>query len=296
MKRDELGDLLAFLAVEEEASFTRAAARLGVSQSSLSHTVRRLEERLGVRLLTRTTRTVSSTQAGEQLAKTLRPAFAEIEGQLAALSSFREKPAGSVRINSSQLAADTILWPKLVPLLKDYPDIKLELITEGRMVDIVAERFDAGVRLGESIEKDMIAVRIGPELRMAVVGSPAYFAKHGKPKVPDDLTNHRCINRRTQTHGDLFTWEFEKNGREINFRTDGGIVFNTPSLVLDAALEDMGIGYIAEPYVENLLAEKKLIRVLNEWCPSFPGFHLYYPSRRQPTPAFSLVLNALRCK
>ncbi|RWQ22027.1 LysR family transcriptional regulator [Mesorhizobium sp.] len=294
MPRDNLNELTAFLAVAREESFTRAAAKLGVSQSALSHTVRALEERLGVRLLTRTTRSVSPTEAGERLARTVGPRLDEIEAEIAALSALREKPAGTIRITAGEHAADAILWPALAKFLPDYPDIKVEIIVDYSLTDIVAERFDAGVRLGEQVARDMIAVRIGPDMRMAVVGSPAYFAKWPKPRTPQDLTTHNCINLRLPTYGGLYAWEFEKAGRELKVRVEGQLVFNTAALRMNAVLAGLGLAYLPEEQVTALLADGRLVRVLADWCAPFPGYHLYYPSRRQATPAFSLLVDALR--
>jgi len=294
MRREELGDLTAFLAVAEERSFTRAAAKLGTSQSAVSHIVRRLEERLGIRLLTRTTRSVAPTEAGERLIETLRPAIDEIGAKLAALTELREKPAGAIRITTSQHAAETILWPALVRLLPKYPDVSIELSIDQGLTDIVAGRFDAGVRLGEQVAKDMIAVRIGPDLRMAVVGAPSYFAKHPRPKTPHDLTDHKCINLRLPTFGGLHAWEFEKKGRGLKVRVDGQLVLNEALLALRAATEGFGLAYVMEDRATQLIADGRLVRVLSDWCPPFPGYHLYYPSRRQLPPAFALLVGALR--
>lgn len=294
MPRDNLNELTAFLAVAREESFTRAAAKLGVSQSALSHTVRALEERLGVRLLTRTTRSVSPTEAGERLARTVGPRLDEIEAEIAALSALREKPAGTIRITAGEHAADAILWPALAKFLPDYPDIKVEIIVDYSLTDIVAERYDAGVRLGEQVARDMIAVRIGPDMRMAVVGSPAYFAKWPKPRTPQDLTTHNCINLRLPTYGGLYAWEFEKAGRELKVRVEGQLVFNTAALRMNAVLAGLGLAYLPEQQVTAHLADGRLVRVLADWCAPFPGYHLYYPSRRQATPAFSLLVDALR--
>jgi DNA-binding transcriptional LysR family regulator len=294
MRREELGDLMAFLAVAEERSFTRAAAILGTSQSSLSHTVRRLEGRLGLRLLTRTTRSVSPTEAGERLLETLRPAFNEIDDRLTALNALREKPAGTIRLTSGQHAAEMILWPALVRLTSANPDIKVELSLDQGLTDIVSERFDAGVRLGEEVAKDMVAVRIGPDQRFAVVGTPAYFAKHPRPRNPQDLSRHNCINIRMQTRGGLYAWEFEKAGRELVVRVDGQFVFNDARMVLQAVMQDFGLAILMEDRVQQLLADGSVIRVLSDWCAPFPGYHLYYPSRRQPSPAFALLVDALR--
>lgn len=294
MRRDELGDLAAFLAVAEERSFTRAAAKLGTSQSSLSYTVRRLETRLGLRLLTRSTRSVTPTEAGERLVQTLRPAFDEVDAKLAALSELREKPAGTIRITASPHPAETILWPTLARLLPRYPDVKVEISLDTTLTDIVANRFDAGVRLGEQVAKDMVAVRIGPDMRMAVVGAPSYFADHPTPETPRDLTQHACINLRLPTLGGLCPWEFEKEGRELNVRVDGQLVCNEMTMILKAATAGFGLAYVLEGKVATMIAEGQLVRVLADWCPSFSGYHLYYPSRRQLAPAFELLKEALR--
>ncbi|MDB5441267.1 MAG: LysR family transcriptional regulator [Caulobacteraceae bacterium] len=294
MKRDELGDLMAFLAVAEERSFTRAAARLGTSQSAVSHTVRRLEARLGIRLVTRTTRNVALTEAGEQLAGTLRPAFDDIDDRLSALSQLRERPAGTIRITTSLHAAETILWPAAAKLLAAWPDVKIELSIDQTLTNIVADRFDAGVRLGEQVEKDMVAVRIGPELRMAVVGSPAYFAQRPAPDTPQDLIDHSCINLRLPTLGGLYAWEFEKDGRELHVRVEGQLVLNQIPMILQAAADGAGLACVLDAQAQAYLADGRLVRVLADWCPPFAGYHLYYPSRRQPTPAFALLVEALR--
>ncbi|BCG86966.1 LysR family transcriptional regulator [Mesorhizobium sp. 113-3-9] len=294
MPRDNLNELTAFLAVAREKSFTRAAAQLGVSQSALSHTVRALEERLGVRLLTRTTRSVSPTEAGERLVRSVGPRLDEIEAELAALSALREKPAGTIRITAGEHAADAVLWPAISRLLPDYPDIRIEIIVDYGLTDIVAERYDAGVRLGEQVAHDMIAVRIGPDMRMAVVGSPAYFARRPKPRTPQDLTTHNCINLRLPTYGGLYAWEFEKAGRELKVRVEGQLIFNTAGLRMNAVLAGLGLAYLPEDQVKAQLADGRLVRALADWCPPFPGYHLYYPSRRQATPAFSLLVDALR--
>lgn len=294
MARDNFGDLLAFLAVARERSFTRAAAKLGVSQSALSHTLRGLETRLGIRLLNRTTRSVAPTAAGERLMQSVAPRFAEIDAELTSLTELREKPSGTIRITASEHAAETILWPALTKFLPKYPDIKVEISIEQALTDIVARQYDAGVRLGEQVAKDMIAVRIGPETRMAAVASPAYFARHTPPKHPRDLTLHSCINLRLPTYGGLYAWEFEKGSRVINARVDGQLIFNRPAQILDAALAGFGIGYLLEDVVQPHLARRKLQRVLEDWCPPFPGYYLYYSSRRQPSPAFTLLVDALR--
>jgi DNA-binding transcriptional LysR family regulator len=294
MKRDELGDLVAFLTVAEERSFTRAAAQLGTSQSSLSHTVRRLEERMGLRLLTRTTRNVAPTEAGEQLAETLRPAFNDIRSRLDALDAMRHKPAGTIRITAIRHAAETIVMPAVKSMMREYPDINVEISVENRLVDLVAERFDAGVRLGEHVEKDMIAVRIGPELRMLVVGSPDYFQRHPKPTTPHDLTQHSCINLRLPTLGGLYSWEFERDGRPLNVRVDGQFICNDVAMIVDAAVNGFGLTCLPDDYLLPLVREGKLIPVLEDWSPPFPGYHLYYPSRRLASPAFALLVDALR--
>ena len=294
MPRENFNDLLAFLAVARERSFTRAAAKLGVSQSALSHTISGLEARLGLRLLTRTTRSVSPTEAGERLLMTVGHRFEEIEAELEALSELREKPAGTIRITSIDYAADTILLPKLAKFLPEYPDIKVEIIVDYGLTDIVAQRYDAGVRSGEQVAKDMIAVRIGPDMCMAVVGAPSYFAKRSPPEKPQDLTEHNCINLRLPTHGGLYVWEFEKGGRELKVRVDGQLVFNGTVQMLNAALAGFGLAYVPEELAQPHLAQGRLKRVLDDWCPPFPGYHLYYPSRRHSSPALALLVDALR--
>ncbi len=294
MQRGNLNDLDAFLAVARGRSFTKAAAALGVSQSALSHTVRELESRLGVRLLTRTTRSVAPTAAGERLLNTVGPRLEEIAAELAALSEFRDKPAGTIRITAGDHAINSILWPKLAKFLPDYPDIKVEIIVDYGLVDIVAQRYDAGVRLGEQIAKDMIAVRIGPDVRFAAVGAKSYFAKRPPPKTPQDLVGHTCINLRFPTHGGLYAWEFERDGRELKVRVEGQVVFNGVFQVLNAALAGFGIAYVPEDLVQPHIAKGHLKRVLEDWCPPWSGYHLYYPSRRQPSAAFGLLVDALR--
>ncbi len=294
MPRENINDLLAFLAVARERSFTRAAAKLGVSQSALSHTIRGLEERLGLRLLTRTTRSVSPTEAGERLLQTVGPRFEEIESELAALNELREKPAGTIRITAIEHAADRVVWPMLAKLLREYPDIKVEIVIGYGLTDIVAERYDAGVRLGEQVAKDMIAVRIGPDMRMAVVGAPSYFAKRSPPKTPQELMSHNCINLRLPTRGGLYAWEFEKGKRQLKVHVEGQLVFNGTTQMLNAALAEFGLAYVPEDLARPHFANGRLRRVLEDWCPPFSGYHLYYPSRRQPTPAFSLLVEALR--
>lgn len=294
MRHESFSALAAFATVAKERSFTRAAAKLGVSQSALSQTIRGLEERLGLRLLTRTTRSVSPTNAGERLLRTVGPRFDEIEAELAALSELREKPAGNIRITAGEHPAITIMAPVLERFLPAYPDIAVEVIVDYGLTDIVAERYDAGIRLGEQVAKDMIAVRIGPDIRMAVVGSPSYFAKRALPKTPQELTEHQCIGMRLPTYGSVFPWEFEKDGHELRVRIEGQLVFNHIALRLSSVLAGLGLAYLPEDQVEDHIAEGRLVRVLDDWCPPFPGYHLYYPSRRQSSPAFSLLINALR--
>jgi DNA-binding transcriptional LysR family regulator len=294
MPRPDLNDLAGFLAVARERNFTRAAAKLGVSQSALSQTIRGLEARLGLRLLTRTTRSVAPTEAGERLLRAVGPRLDEIEGELAALSELREKPSGTIRITTGEHAAETILWPAVARLLPDYPDIRAEIFLDSGLTDIVAGRYDAGIRFGEQIEKDMVAVRIGPDVRMAVVGAPSCFANRPQPKAPQDLTGHACINLRLPTFGGVYAWEFEKRGREVKVRVEGQLVFNSVNPLVKAALAGFGLAYVPEDLVQRHLADGRLIRVLADWCPPFSGYHLYYPSRRQPTPAFALLVEALR--
>jgi DNA-binding transcriptional LysR family regulator len=294
MDRGHLSDLLAFVAVARERSFTKAAAKLGISQSALSHIIRALEERLGLRLLMRTTRSVAPTEAGERLLRTVAPRLEEIDAELAGLSELREKPAGTIRITTGEHAAVAILWPVLAKFLPKYPDIKVELNVDYGLTDIVTERYDAGVRLGEQVARDMIAVRIGPDMRMAVVGAPSYFARRPRPKKPQDLAEHDCINIRFPTYGGIYAWEFEKDGREVKVRVEGSLVFNTMALRLNAALAGLGLAYMPQDQVQPQLKSGQLIRVLADWCPPFPGYHLYYPSRRQHAPAFALLVEALR--
>jgi DNA-binding transcriptional LysR family regulator len=294
MQRDNFNDFLSFLAVATEGSFTKAAAKRGVSQSTLSHTIRELETRLGVRLLSRTTRSVSLTPAGERLFQTVAPRFEEIDAEVAALSALRDKPAGTIRITAGEHAAQAVLWPALAKVLPAYPDIKVEVIVDYGLTDIVAQKYDAGVRLGEQVAKDMIAVRIGPDMRWAVVGSPSYFKNNPRPRNPQDLTGHSCINLRLPTYGGIYAWEFEKDGREIKVRVEGQVVFNTLGMRISAALDGFGLAYVPESQVLTHIREKKLIRVLGDWCDTSPGYHLYYPSRRQHTPAFATMVEALR--
>lgn len=294
MRQENFNDLAAFTTVAKERSFTRAAAKLGVSQSALSQTIRGLEERIGLRLLTRTTRSVAPTEAGERLLQTVAPRFEEIEAQLAALTELREKPAGTVRITAGEHPAVSILQPALKRFLPDHPDITVEIIVDYGLTDIVSEGYDAGVRMGEQVAKDMIAVPIGPQMRMAVVASPAYFEKHLIPDAPQDLTAHNCINMRLPTYGGLFPWGLEKDGREVRVRGEGQLVFNNLGLRLSSALDGLGVAYMPEDQVLPFVADGRLIRVLEDWCPSFPGYHLYYPSRRHSSPALSLLIDTLR--
>jgi DNA-binding transcriptional LysR family regulator len=294
MARENINDLLAFVAVANERSFTRAARKLAVSQSALSHTVRRLEERLDVRLLNRTTRSVSATEVGERLLRTVAPRIEEIEAELEALRELSEKPTGTIRITATDNAVDTVLWPKLAKFLPQYPGIKVEIVIDYGLTDIVAERFDAGIRSGEQVAKDMISVRIGPDLRMAVVAAPAYFKRRPPPQVPQDLTDHVCINLRLPSHGGMYAWEFEKNGRELRVRVDGQLAFSGAYHILYAALAGFGVAYLPEHLARPHLAKRRLRRVLEDWCPPYSGYHLYYPSSRQSSAAFALLVAALR--
>ncbi|HFR4114971.1 TPA: LysR family transcriptional regulator [Yersinia enterocolitica] len=294
MLKENFNDLISFIMVARERSFTKAAAKLGVSQSALSHSIRGLEERLELRLLTRTTRSVAPTEAGERLANSLEPRFAEIESELDALSEMRARPAGNIRITAGEHAVDSVLWPVLKSFLAEYPDINVEITVDNTLTDIVTGRFDAGIRLGEQVAKDMVAVRIGPDMSMAVVGSPSYLAKYGTPTTPADLQHHRCINMRLPTMGGLYAWEFEKEGRELKVRVDGQLTFNSIRQRIDAAVIGFGLTMAPEDAVKAEIASGNLVRVLEDWCEPFPGYYLYYPSRRQHTTAFSLLVDALR--
>jgi len=296
MLKENFNDLISFLVVARERSFTKAAAKLGVSQSALSHSIRGLEERLELRLLTRTTRSVAPTEAGEKMVASLGPRFAEIESELEALSEMRERPAGNIRITAGEHAVDSILWPVLKKFLAEYSDINIEIILDNALTDIVTGRFDAGIRLGEQVAKDMIALRIGPEMSMAVIGSPAYFAREGIPLTPQELQSHRCINMRLPTMGGIYAWEFGQDGRELKVRVDGQLTFNSLRQRIDAAVNGFGLAYVPEDSVASDIASGKLIRVLQDWCEPFPGYYLYYPSRKQHTTAFALLLDALRYK
>jgi DNA-binding transcriptional LysR family regulator len=296
MRKGDFSDLAAFIAVAEVGSFTRAAATLGVSQAALSFAVRGLEERLGVRLIARTTRSLSLTDAGEKLLASLRPAFDHIDNEIAAIGALRDKPAGTIRIATFRHAAKKVLWPVLVKLTADYPDITFEISVSEGLTNIVEGRFDAGIRLGEQVEKDMISVRISPDIRMAVVGSPSYFNCHAIPKTPRDLSEHNCVSYRQTTSGGIYAWEFEHDGVVLDVKVSGHLIINDNEMMENAALDGLGLVYLFESQVETHIKDGRLIRVLEDWCPPFSGYHLYYPSRRQHTPAFTLLLEALRQK
>jgi DNA-binding transcriptional LysR family regulator len=294
LARENLNDLSAFVAVAQAHSFTKAAARLGISPSALSHAMRGLEERLGVRLLARTTRSVAPTEAGERLLTVVLPHLQGIESELSALNLLRDIPAGTIRLTASEHAAYTVIYPVLARLAADYPEIKIEVNVDNMLADLVAGRFDAGIRLGEYVERDMVAVRIAPDMRMAIVGTPAYFERHPRPETPQDLTQHECIGIRLPTHGGLLPWEFDKDGRSITVRVEGQLIFNTNSLALRAVLDGLGLGYCLDDMAAEAIADGRLIRVLEDWCEPFPGYHIYYPSRRQISPALRLLIDALR--
>jgi DNA-binding transcriptional LysR family regulator len=294
MERTDFNQLTWFQAVAEERSFTKAAARLGVAQSTLSHAIKQLEARMGIRLLTRTTRNVATTVAGERLLQTIAPRMTEIEAEIAALTAFRDKPSGSIRLTLSDHALDTVVWPKLKPVLAAYPDISVELLLDNTFRNIVEEGYDAGVRLGESVEKDMIAVRIGPDWRLVAVASPDYLAAQGRPRRPQDLVRHRCINTRQETSGGLYAWEFEKDGKELRVRVSGQLTFNNSYAMVDAAVSGFGIAYVPDSMVETAVASGALEVVLDDWSPPFEGYFLYYPSRRQNLLAFQIIVDALR--
>jgi DNA-binding transcriptional LysR family regulator len=294
MRRESYNDLLALIAVARERSFTRAAAQLGVSQSALSHTIRSLETRLGLRLLTRTTRSVAPTEAGERLLQTIAPRFEEIDAELAAVTEFRDKPAGTIRITATDYATETVLWPRLSKVLHDYPDIRVEITTDYGLSDIVADRYDIGVRHGDQVAKDMIAVRLAPEMRMAIVGAPEYLAKHARPKKPQDLTRHQCINLRLPTLGGFYPWELKKGSREVQVRVDGQLAFNGTYQMLAAALSGYGLAYIPADLAHKHVEEGRLIKVLEEWCPVFPGLHACYATRREFSRAMTVVIDAIR--
>ncbi|MDN7437095.1 LysR family transcriptional regulator [Burkholderia multivorans] len=294
MAKDTYNDLLAFIAVAREQSFTRAAAQLGVSQSALSHLIRALEAKMGVRLLTRTTRSVSPTEAGERLMQSIGPRFQEIEAELMAVRELSDKPAGTIRITASENAAETVLWPRLAKVLPKYPLIKVEITAESRFIDLVADRYDMGVRLGDDLARDMTTVRISPDMRIAVVGSPGYLARHPAPLKPQDLADHDCINLRLMSHGELYPWEFKKGKHRVNVRVEGQLVFNRTKPILQAALAGFGLGYVPEEMARPYIAKGRLQAVLQDWCPAFPGYHLYYPSRRQLSRAMKVLIGALR--
>lgn len=294
MRRQDINEMLWFMEVAQERSFTKAAAKLGTSQSNLSHAVKQLELRLGVRLLSRTTRNVAPTEAGERLLRTLVPHFNDIENEVVALMASQSRPSGTVRITLSDHALEWIVWPKLRPVLADYPEINLELNIDNGFTNIVEERFDAGVRLGESLDKDMIAVRIGPDWRLVAVASPAYFQDKVPPETPQDLVAHNCINHRQSRSGGLYAWEFSKDGRDLRVRVDGQLTFNSSIAMIDATLSGLGLAYVPESLVANHVASGRLVQVLEDWSPMFSGYYLYYPSKRQNSPAFSVVAKALK--
>lgn len=294
MKHVKVNDLQAFLSVAKDQSFTKAAAKLGVTPSALSHTMRALEERLGVRLLARTTRNVSPTEAGDRLMKSISPLFEQIALEVEALGELRDKPAGTIRITCTDDSIELCIRPKLKEFLETYPDITLELMVDYGFTNVVEDRFDAGIRMGESISKDMIAVRIGPDWRLAVVGSPAYFAKNPAPQTPHDLTQHQCLNIRHRSAGPIYAWEFEKDGQAFTVKGEGQLVVNSILHVLNGALDGIGVGYVPHELAAPLIKSGQLQEVLSDWCPYFQGFHLYYPNRRQSSPAFNALVAALR--
>ncbi|MCQ1835983.1 LysR family transcriptional regulator [Neorhizobium galegae] len=296
MRHGDFSELAAFIAVAEAGSFTRAAAKLGLSQSAVSYSVRMLEQKLGVRLISRTTRSLSLTDAGQRMLRNLRPAFDHIESEIAAVTALRDKPAGTIRITTFRYAATSVLWPVVTKFLAEYPDIEMEIILDEGLTDIVADRFDAGIRVGEQVQKDMVAVRIGPDLRMAVVGSPSYFANHKIPQTPRELGEHRGVSYRQTTGGGLYAWEFERDGEELQVRMNGPLILNDGLMLEAAALDGLALAYTFEEQVSKHIADGRLIRVLEDWCEPFPGYHLYYPSRRQHTAAFALFVEALRFK
>ncbi|CAN7493727.1 LysR substrate-binding domain-containing protein [Rhizobium sp. LjRoot254] len=296
MRQGDFSELAAFIAVAEAGSFTRAAAKLGLSQSAVSYSVRMLEQKLGVRLISRTTRSLSLTDAGQRMLRNLRPAFDHIESEIAAVTALRDKPAGTIRITTFRYAATSVLWPVVTKFLAEYPDIEMEIILDEGLTDIVADRFDAGIRVGEQVQKDMVAVRIGPDLRMAVVGSPSYFANHKIPQTPRELGEHRGVSYRQTTGGGIYAWEFERDGEELQVRMNGPLILNDGLMLEAAALDGLALAYTFEDQVSKHIADGRLIRVLEDWCEPFPGYHLYYPSRRQHTAAFALFVEALRFK
>lgn len=294
MLKENFNDLIYLVMVAKERSFTRAAAKLGVSQSALSHAIRALEERLNTRLLTRTTRSVAPTEAGERLIENVAPLFANIEKELVSLSDNLGKTSGNIRITAGEHALSSTLWPLLKPFLQTYPDVNIEFSVDNTLTDIVSGRFDAGVRLGEQVEKDMVAVRIGPDWRMSVVASPAYFSQFGEPETPYELQNHNCINMRLPTRGGIYSWEFNKQGKEIRVKVEGQLIFNNLASRIDAALSGMGVAYVPEDTITHLVDRGDLVRVLDDWCDPFTGYYLYYPSRKQHTAAFAKLIEAVR--
>ncbi|MGA9609206.1 MAG: LysR family transcriptional regulator [Rouxiella badensis] len=296
MRNGDFSDIAAFIAVAEEGSFTRAAAKLGLSQSALSYAVRMLEQRLETRLISRTTRSLSLTDAGERFFQTLKPALESINNQIDTLKTLHNRPAGNLRITTFKHAAQTVLFPALSAFMAEYPDITVEIDVNEGLADIVAERFDAGIRFGEQVEKDMVAVRVGPDIRMAVVATPDYFARYAPPQTPRELGEHRCIRYRQKTAGGLFAWEFRKGESALDVKVDGALIVNDSNMLEDAALKGLGLVYIYESQIVEHVAEGRLVRVLEDWCEPLPGYHLYYPSRKQHTPAFSLLLDRLRCR
>ena len=294
MLRDNFNDLYYLIIVARERSFTRAAAKLGVSQSALSHAIRGLEERLDVRLLTRTTRSVAPTEAGERLINSISPRFDDIETELLALTDVRQRVAGNIRLTLGEHALQSTVWPALEPFLQAYPDVNVEMTIDNSLTDIVTGRYDAGIRLGEQVAKDMVAVRIGPDWRMVVVGAPTYFARHGKPQTPHDLQNHSCINMRMPTLGGLYAWEFAKDGQDLRVRVEGQLIFNNLPPRISVAMAGMGLAFVPEDTVKQAVAEGALEKVLEDWCEPFPGYYLYYPSRKQHTAAFAQLIEALR--
>ena len=294
MARENINDLVAFVAVAQERSFTRAAAKLGVSPSALSHTMRTLETRLGLRLLSRTTRSVAPTEAGERLLRTVAPRFEEIDDELAALRELRDEPAGTIRITTTDYAADTVLWPRLAKVLPDHPQLKIEMVIDYGLVDIVAERFDIGVRGGDQVAKDMIAVRIAPDRRFAIVGAPSYLARSPAASKPQDLLKHNCIKLRLPTRGGLYAWELKKGRREMQVRVDGQVTVDSTYQKLRAALDGFGLAYLPEDLAQAHVDAGRLQWVLEDWFPTFPGLHIFYPSRREYSRALSVVVEALR--
>lgn len=294
MIRDNLNDLVAFVAVAREGSFTKAAAKLGVSQSALSHTIKGLEKRLGIRLLARSTRSVSPTEAGQRLLVTVGPRIDEIENEISIISEVSGKPSGTIRITTPEHAVIQYVWPKIESVLKKYPDINLEISFDNKLVDIVAERYDMGIRIGESVPKDMVAIRISPELEMAAVATPEYFKSISRPKIPEDLKNHNCINLRLPTYGGLYIWDFSDGKNDITIRVKGQLIFSSASQIKRACLAGLGIAYLPYDMMKDDVEQGKLIRVLSDWCPPFPGYHIYYPNRREPSSAFTTIIEALR--